>query len=141
VKGANLFSRLIARLRWAAGFDGAVNDGRAALGARGERMAVRHLRRRGYRIMARNYRAAGAEIDAVAMDGATLVFVEVKTRLSSAAGRPEDAVHGLKQQHIRRAAALFTRARRMEEWPMRFDVVAVSRHDGRWRLEIIKDAF
>ncbi len=104
-------------------------------------MAVRRLRREGYRIVARNYRAAGAEIDAVAIDRGTLVFVEVKTRLTSSAGRPEDSVHGLKQNHIQRAAAVYARAHAMENWPMRFDVVAISRQDGRWRLEIIKDAF
>ncbi len=52
------------------------------LGRRGERAAEKYLRRNGYRIVARNFRAAGAEIDLVAMDGETLVFVEVKTRRS-----------------------------------------------------------
>jgi len=121
--------------------NGGPRDGRAALGAKGERLAVRRLRRNGYRIVARNFRAAGAEIDAIAWDGDTLVFVEVKTRIGLGAGSPEESVHGLKQNHIRRAAALFARAHAMEERPMRFDVVAVSRPDGRWRLEIIKDAF
>jgi putative endonuclease len=116
-------------------------DGRIALGAKGERLAVARLRRDGYRILARNFRAAGAEIDAIAMDGDTLVFVEVKTRTGSSAGRPEESVHGLKQNHIRRAAALYARSHAMEEQPMRFDVVAVSCPDGRWRLEVIKDAF
>jgi len=88
-----------------------------------------------------NFRAAGAEIDIVAVDGDTLVFVEVKTRLGTGAGRPEDSVHGLKQHRIRRAAAIFARARAMDDRPMRFDVVAVSRPEGRWRIEIIKDAF
>ena len=53
---------------------------RIALGRRGERIAERYLRRKGYRILERNFRGAGAEIDLVAMDGETLVFVEVKTR-------------------------------------------------------------
>ena len=116
-------------------------DGRAALGAKGERLAVRRLRRNGYRIVARNFRAAGAEIDAIAWDGDTLVFVEVKTRVGLGAGSPEESVHGLKQNHIRRAASLYARAHAMEERPMRFDVVAVSRPDWRWRLEIIKYEF
>lgn len=116
-------------------------DSRVALGAKGERMAVRRLRRDGYRIIARNFRAAGAEIDAIAWDGDTLVFVEVKTRLRLGAGSPEESVNWLKQNHIRRAAALYARAHAMEELPMRFDVVAVSRPHGRWRIEIIKDAF
>jgi len=128
-------------LRAAAGLETPRRARRLALGAMGERMAVRRLRREGYRIVARNYRAAGAEIDAIAIDRDTLVFVEVKTRLSLAAGRPEDSVHELKQNRIRRAAAVYARTRAMEDWPMRFDVVAISGRDGRWQLEIIKDAF
>ena len=109
---------------------------------RHERLAERpRLRRDGYRIVARNFRAAGAEIDAIAWDGDTLVFVEVKTRIGLGAGLPQESVHGLKQNHIRRAAAIYARAHAMEEQPIRFDVVAVSRPDGRWRLEIIRDAF
>jgi putative endonuclease len=137
-----MLARLFTRVGQLTGLlKGRVRDSRAALGAKGERMAVRRLRREGYRIVARNFRAAGAEIDAIAMDGDTLVFVEVKTRIGSGTGRPEEAVHGLKQSHIRRAAAAYARAHAMEERPIRFDVVAVSRPDGRWRLEIIKDAF
>ena len=60
--------------------DGYSRRERDTLGAKGERLAIRRLRREGYRVVARNYRAVGAEIDAVAMDGDTLVFVEVKTR-------------------------------------------------------------
>jgi putative endonuclease len=135
--------RLVSRLGGIKGFldgDFRRRTGRA-LGDHGERLAARRLRRDGYRIVERNFRAAGAEIDVVALDGDTLVFIEVKTRLGSGAGRPEDSVHALKQHRIRRAAAIFARTRAMEECPMRFDVVAVSRQQGRWRLEIIKDAF
>jgi putative endonuclease len=121
--------------------DGDSRRGGRALGDQGERLAIRRLRRSGYRIVDRNFRAAGAEIDVVAMDGDTLVFVEVKTRLGTGAGRPEDSVHGLKQHRIRRAAAIFARARAMDDHPIRFDVVAVSRPEGRWRIEILKDAF
>ena len=135
-------SRFVSRFGGIKGFlGGDFRRGGRALGDEGERLAARRLRRDGYRIVERNFRAAGAEIDVVALDGDTLVFIEVKTRLSSGAGRPEDSVHGLKQHRIRRAAAIFARTRAMEECPMRFDVVAVSRPEGRWRLEIIKDAF
>jgi putative endonuclease len=134
--------RLLSRIGGITGlFKGAARDGRVALGTAGERLAIRRLRREGYRIIARNYRVAGAEIDVVAMAGDTLVFVEVKTRLGTGAGRPEEAVHRLKQHRIRRAAAAFARDHRMAERAIRFDVVAISREDSRWRLEIIKDAF
>jgi putative endonuclease len=139
-RGGNALGRLFGLLTgWFT--NAGPRDPRAALGAKGERLAVRRLRRDGYRIVARNFRAAGAEIDAIAWDGDTLVFVEVKTRLRFGAGSPEESVNWLKQNHIRRAAAIYARAHAMEERPMRFDVVAVSRPDGRWRLEIIKDAF
>ena len=114
---------------------------RIVLGARGERLAIRRLRRDGYRIVVRNFRAAGAEVDVVAMDRDTLVFVEVKTRTGTGAGRPEESVHGLKQHRIRRAAAVFAHARGMDDHPIRFDVVAISRPGRRWQVEIIKDAF
>ena len=142
-RGGNSLTRLLVRLKQLTGWFGADSrrDPRAVLGAKGERLAVRRLRRDGYRILVRNFRAAGAEIDAIAMDGDTLVFVEVKTRTGTSAGRPEESVHALKQAHIRRAAALYVRSHAMEERPIRFDVVAVSRPEGRWRLEVIKDAF
>jgi putative endonuclease len=138
--GGNALLRLLARMKQLLLRENAP-DGRIALGAKGERLAVRRLRRDGYRVVARNFRAAGAEIDAIAWDGDTLVFIEVKTRASFGAGRPEESVHALKQNHIRRAAALYARSHTREEPPMRFDVVAVSRLGRRWRLEIIKDAF
>src|SRR5216684_5346187 len=78
---------------------------RIPLGRRGEAIARRHLRRRGYLILAHNYRAAGAEIDLVALDRDTLVFIEVKARDGIAAGTPQEAVEDHKQEQIRRAAA------------------------------------
>jgi putative endonuclease len=119
----------------------AARDKRIALGARGERLAVRRLRGNGYRIVARNFRAAGAEIDVIAWDRDTLVFIEVKTRVSFGAGTPEESVHILKQERIRRAAELYARWHAREDPPMRFDVVSVSLHDRKRRVGIIKDAF
>lgn len=80
------------------------------LGRRGERAAEKYLRRHGYRIVTRNFRAAGAEIDLIAMDGDTLVFVEVKTRRNRAAGAPEEAVDARKQSRMRRAAEVLPSA-------------------------------
>lgn len=110
-------------------------------GARCERAAARHLRLRGYRIVARNFRAAGAEVDLVAIDGETLVFVEVKARRSLVAGTPEAAVDERKQRHIRRAAEIFVDRHRAHRKPIRFDVVAIT-GDGRGRkFELLRDAF
>lgn len=115
--------------------------GRVALGRRGERAAERHLRRNGYRIVARNFRAAGAEIDLVGMDGDTLVFVEVKTRRSRAAGAPEEAVDERKQRRMRRAAEVFARRYRADEFEMRFDIVAVDASGERLEIELLRNAF
>ena len=112
-----------------------------ALGRRGERAAERYLRRIGYRIVARNFRAAGAEIDLVAIDGETLVFVEVKTRSSRAAGAPEEAVDERKQKQMRRAAEAFARRYRADEIEMRFDIVAVDASGKRLEIELLRNAF
>jgi putative endonuclease len=142
LRGGNALTRFFGRLRRLASlFAGGASDTRAALGAKGEDLAVRRLRRAGYRIVTRNFRAAGAEIDVIAMDGDTLVFIEVKTRLRLGAGAPEESVNGLKQHRIRKAAEVFVRRPAMARYPIRFDVVAVSRPGIRWRSEIIKDAF
>jgi len=69
-----------------------------ALGPRGEAIARRYLRRRGYLILARNFRSANAENDIVALDGETLVFVEVKAREGIEAGSPREAVDDHKQE-------------------------------------------
>jgi putative endonuclease len=115
---------------------------RIALGRRGERIAERHLRRKGYRILERNFRGAGAEIDLVAMDGETLVFVEVKTRRTTATGTPQEAVNAHKQRHLRRAGEVYALSHRAHDRPMRFDVVAIVEDGGgHRRLELLKDAF
>lgn len=106
------------------------------LGDRGERAAVRFLKRQGLKIVGRRYRNRFGEIDIIAWDarkvppsagfaGRTLVFVEVKTRRSDVAGRPESAVTSKKQGAITRTAAAFLKKRRLEQQPTRFDVVAV----------------
>jgi putative endonuclease len=111
------------------------------LGRRGERAAEKYLRRNGYRIVARNFRAAGAEIDLVAMDGETLVFVEVKTRRSRIAGAPEEAVDERKQTRMRRAAEVFARRYRADEVEMRFDIAAVDASGRRLEIELLRNAF
>ncbi|MFZ2064295.1 MAG: YraN family protein [Candidatus Binatus sp.] len=111
------------------------------LGRRGERAAEKYLRRSGYRIVARNFRAAGAEIDIVAMDGEALVFVEVKTRRSLEAGTPEEAVDERKQKQIRRAAEIFATRYRADDVTMRFDIVAVDASGKRLEIELLRNAF
>ena len=111
------------------------------LGPRGERAAEKYLRRNGYRIVERNFRAAGAEIDIVAMDGDTLVFVEVKTRRSCEAGAPEEAVDERKQKQIRRAAEIFATRYCADDVTMRFDIVAIDASGKRLEIQLLRNAF
>jgi putative endonuclease len=114
---------------------------RVPAGRRGEQVAARYLKRCGYVILAQNYRAAGAEIDLVALDESTLVFVEVKFRVGSNFGTPVEAVDLEKRERIRRAARAFAEWRAVPDLPARFDVVALSGAGRFFRLELIKDAF
>lgn len=111
------------------------------LGVRGERIAERHLKRCGYIILARNYRAAGAEVDLIGLDGRKLAFVEVKARGGEDFGTPQEAVDDGKQDRIRRAASAYVEWRRARGVPIRFDVVAITGVGRERRLEVIKDAF
>lgn len=114
---------------------------RFRFGRRGERIAERHLRRLGYRIIARNYRAAGAEVDIIAMDGETIVFVEVKRRSGTAAGTPEEAVNAAKQEQIQRAARMFVAQYKASNHDARFDVIAIVESNRASRIQHLKDAF
>jgi putative endonuclease len=103
----------------------------ARLGQRGEALAARYLRRRGYQIVARGSRGALGELDLVAVDGRTVVFVEVKTRRSQESGHPADAVDYDKQRRLTRLAIGYLRRHGLLEYPARFDVVAVTWPAGR----------
>ena len=113
----------------------------APLGPLGERVAARHLRRRGYVILARNYRTARGEIDLVAADDGTLVFIEVKARSTTGYGTPQAAVDERKQLRIRHAANAYRAAHRVGYLPVRFDVVAIVGVGPCRRLELLKNAF
>ena len=116
--------RWIARLarRWTRG---------RLLGDRGERTAARYLKRQGMRILARGHRSPLGEIDLIALDGTTVVFVEVKSRRTHAAGRPEDAVHRAKQRQVTRLALEYLKRRGwLGRRAARFDVLAITWPDS-----------
>ena len=95
------------------------------LGARGERSAERFLLRRGYTVVHRGYRDDFGEIDLVAIEDRTVVFVEVKTRTSDYAGNPYDAVDGNKQEKICRTALSYLKRYQLTDCRVRFDVVSI----------------
>jgi len=106
------------------------------LGQRGEDAAARHLRRRGYRIVERSARGPLGEIDLVALDGRTVVFVEVKTRRSDAAGAPSDSVTPDKQRRLTRLALGYLKQHGLLDAASRFDVVSITWPEGQRRPTI-----
>src|SRR5438132_13372267 len=113
------------------------------LGARGEKLACAFLRRKGCRILYRNFRARhGGEVDIVCRDGDTLVFVEVKTRRRDDAVRPSDAINAAKRKLISRGAVAWLQLLDNADILARFDVVeTVLAEDEDTRVELIRDAF
>ncbi|MDA8418505.1 MAG: YraN family protein [Desulfobacteraceae bacterium] len=115
---------------------------RGEKGRLGEELAARHLTVRGYRILARNFRVACGEIDIVAEDRGTLVFVEVKTRCGLEFGGPAEALTSRKQRQISRVALTYLSQRQLLSAPARFDVVTVLLAKGAEpRVELIANAF
>jgi len=109
-------------------------------GRRSEILALDHLRSHGYRIVTSPYRTKTGEVDIIAWDGETLVFVEVKSRKNT--DPPEDSVGPQKQQRIIRAAQSYISRYRLQDKPYRFDVLAVTsvpRSKPEFRL--LRDAF
>ena len=101
-----------------------------SLGQRGEKLAAKYLRRKGYKIIARDERSGLGELDLVALDGQTVVFIEVKTRRSSDFGHPAEAVTHDKQRRMTRLAVTWLKRHRLLESSARFDVVAITWPDG-----------
>jgi len=136
----DLWRRIVGRLRpllespvqldsW--GENGVHATRNQALGALGERLAVRYLRKQGMKVLYRNFRApGGGEVDIVCRDGDCLVFVEVKTRSSAEFGRPADAVDEAKRELISRGAIGWLRLLGFPEILLRFDVVEVLASEG-----------
>jgi putative endonuclease len=115
---------------------------RRALGNEGEARAAAHLERCGFRILERNARAGGVEIDVIAERAGLLVFVEVKTRRSRTHGPPEAAVDRRKQARLARGAAAWLRDAPRRYRRVRFDVICCEpERDGSWKLTHWESAF
>ena len=113
------------------------------LGERGEKLAVDFLRKKGYHIVTVNFRCRLGEIDLIAREGNTTVFVEVKTRGSLEFGMPEESVTSGKQKQILKAALFYLKGKSLLDVNCRFDVVSiVVENNGKVkRLSLIKNAF
>jgi len=114
------------------------------MGRRGEDAAARFLKRQGFKVLYRNFRAPrGGEVDIVCRDKScdTLVFIEVKTRSTLEYGAPSEAVNREKQRLIARGALTWLRLLDNPEITVRFDVVEVLFEDGRPNFNLIRNAF
>lgn len=95
------------------------------LGDKGERAAVRVLKKAGYKILAKQYVNQFGEIDVIAMDGDQIVFVEVKTRQSTEHGQPHEAVDARKQRKLTKLGLAWLKKHKRLEQSARFDVISI----------------
>ena len=116
---------------------------RKLLGDRGERAAVGYLKQQGFRIVARQHRNHYGEVDIIAQEGQSIVFVEVKTRTSTNDGQPFEAVDLRKQEKITRVALAWLKQNKRLEQPARFDVVSILWPDdkGEPQIQHFRNAF
>lgn len=111
------------------------------LGNKGEDFAVNFLKRKGYSILARNYKTHIGEVDIIAKEGETIVFVEVKTRANDSFGYPFESVTRRKKQKMRNIALLYLK-KLGDDPPVRFDILSIMYGDNNKKeIEHIVDAF
>lgn len=109
-------------------------------GQEGEKKALEHLLKSGYKILEYNWRSKHLEIDIVAEKSGMLIIIEVKTRENNDFGYPEHFVNKAKQKKLIRAADAFLEEKDLD-LPVRFDIVAVSRIQNNWDIHHFEDAF
>jgi len=121
-----------------------LSAGNISVGRLGEEIAAAFLTARGYRILERNFRCKGGEVDIIVRDPAdsSLVFVEVKARRGLSYGVPQLAVTPFKQRQISKAALTWLSKNRLHDTNARFDVIAILLDEGgRHKVEHIPNAF
>ncbi len=118
-----------------------MNKERISLGKIGEKLAVAHLKKMKYKILERNYKCPLGEVDLVARDQNTLVFIEVKTRKTKDFGGPAAAVDLHKQRQLSKVALHYLNQKKLNNVPARFDVVAIELISPAAHIEVIRNAF
>ena len=114
---------------------------REAPGEQGENLACRHLEQKGFEILDRNFRCRSGEVDVVAREGSSTVFVEVKERHGRSHGEGYEAVTFGKRRRLIRAARIYAASHGLTEQPMRFDVISVDWNGGAPEIRHDADAF
>ncbi len=111
------------------------------LGKKGEEVAVQFLKKKGYRIIEKNYVCKMGEMDIIAREKDILAFIEVKTRTSMRFGPPQLAVNPSKQRQLSKVALNYLNEKRLDDVKARFDVVAILLGPVKEEIDLIKDAF
>jgi putative endonuclease len=114
---------------------------RLEIGKRGEDLALKRLKKMGYKKIIRNYRCPLGEVDLIAEDSGTLVFIEIKTRSGRSVGYAKEAVDARKRRQLSKVALAYMKSNDCFETSARFDVVAISLWGDKPRIEVIKNAF
>lgn len=110
------------------------------LGEQGENIAADFLRKKGYKVIERNYRNTFGEIDIIALHKGTVVFIEVKTRRSDGFGKPYEAIDTRKKVKMKNIALMYLKKFK-KEIPARFDVVSIQLNGNDRQIELIQNAF
>ncbi len=110
-------------------------------GKESEILAVQYLRKQGYKILETNFKTMLGEIDIIAKDKGTLVFVEVKSRHTGRFGSPKLSVTYKKQKKISMVALSYLKSTHQLNVKARFDVVAITYESSNPKIEIVKNAF
>lgn len=111
-----------------------------SFGRHGEDVAVDYLKGKGYLLLHRNYRTPLGEADIIARDNDAVVFVEVKTRTSTAFGQPFEAVNSRKQEKLKKIALYYLKHNNIQA-QVRFDVISIISGNGKEEINHIVEAF
>ena len=114
---------------------------RLELGKEGEDLALRKVESLGYKCIERNYRCSLGELDLIARDGETLVFIEIKTRKGRSLDYAKEAVHARKQRQMSKVALAYMKRTGCEDAKARFDVVVIHQRGLDKEIEVIRNAF
>lgn len=110
------------------------------LGKIGEDKAANLLVSKGYRVLERNWKIGDLEMDIIAQEGNTIVFVEVKTRKSDRWGNPEQAVDEIRKRRLTACANAYLKYNRLDN-PWRFDIISIILNEERYEVNHIEEAF
>jgi len=104
-------------------------------------MALKKIKSLGYQCIATNYRCSLGEVDLIAKDGDTIVFIEIKTRKGRSLGYAKEAVHEKKRRQLSKVALAYLKNNDLLGSKARFDVVAIQMKEGGAEIEWVKNAF